>query len=879
MLTLVAPRSRAPKNHSEENPVNRYSFILVVALLAIATGCSSLNAGGDAMTTAKPAHPIAISAQLPTATVGASYSAVLAVSGGSAPYSFAVRSGTLPPGLHLNATSGTIAGMPKRTGSFSFMVSVADKSRTAEGLRSFTIPVGKSVPAPQVSVAISPASLSLASGASHLFAAQVLPATNPEVVWTTSAGTITSSGLFTAPTVSAATTVQLVATSKADPGKRALATVSVSAAASVAPLNMANTSLPEAVEGTPYSAALRASGGTAPYRWKISSGALPAGIVLDAAEGTINGVTSQDGGFPFSVEASDTSGQTVTRKLSLNVSLADSAKTDGPAELPHVYMKSSLADTPAPGNRQIVKTSAALQAALNSAKCGDTISLQAGATFNGVFVFPAKNCDDNHWVAVRTSAPDSALPPEGSRVTPCYAGVDSLPGRPSFGCAKASNVLAKISFSGTGSGPLVMAAGANHYRLTGLEVTRDKPKAVVYNLFINEKGGTFDHVVVDRSWIHGTAQDETTRGMMLSAGTYVAVVDSFFSDFHCIGSCGDSQAIAGGLGNTAMGPYKIVNNFLEAAGENILFGGGAAESSPEDIEIRRNFFYKPLIWKKGQPGYVGGRDGHPFIVKNLFELKNGVRVLFEGNVLENSWGGFSQAGFAILLTPKNQNNLCPNCVVHDVTIRYNTIQHVGNGFQLANIPSVAGGLSLGLWNVSIHDVLVDDISGKTYNGGGHIFQQSSANQVTVLHNVSVNHVTALAKDTGTAMFVIGNHKSFPEMYGFVWSNNIFGGAIGMTTTGGGAENCAYRMSTAEALLTSCFKQSEFSHNVLVGPTGKWPAGNYSAPSMTEVKFSASKDLLARYQLLSTSPYVRAGSDGKAIGADVEALAAAIAGVR
>jgi hypothetical protein len=76
---------------------------------------------------------------------------------------------------------------------------------------------------------------------------------------------------------------------------------------------------------------------------------------------------------------------------------------------------------------------------------------------------------------------------------------------------------------------------------------------------------------------------------------------------------------------------------------------------------------------KGQPGFVGGFDGNPFIVKNLFELKNAERVLFESNILENSWGGFSQAGFAILLTPKNQalhaGNVCPSCQVTDVTIR------------------------------------------------------------------------------------------------------------------------------------------------------------------------------------------------------------------
>jgi hypothetical protein len=881
MLILVPPQSRAPKNLSNHNRNHGYSLFFVVALLAIATGCSSLNAGGSGSTTTQP---IVISAHLPAATVGNPYSAVLAVSGGSAPYNFVVRSGVLPPGLSLNPNSGSISGQPSREGSFAFMVSVADKAHSAEGLKSFAIAVAKPTAGMQaVTVAISPASFALASGAAHQFAAQVLNASNTDVAWSASAGTITSAGLFTAPNVNTPTTVQLMATSKADPGKRALASVSVSpAAAGVATLSMANTSLPEATEGTPYSAALRISGGTAPYRWKVASGALPAGFVLDAAEGTINGITSQNGGFPFTVEASDASGQSVSRKLSLNVSLANKANTDGPAELPHVYMKSSLADSPAPGATRLVKTSAALQAALSSAKCGETIALQAGATFNGLFVLHAKSCDDNHWIVLRTSAPDSALPPEGTRATPCYAGVAALPGRPALGCTKASNVMAKIAFSGTGSGPLIVADGANHYRLIGLEITRDKPKSLVYNLFTGEKNGTFDHVIVDRSWLHGTAHDETTRGMMLNSATYVAIVDSFFSDFHCIaltGACGDSQAIAGGLGPNPMGPYKIVNNFLEAAGENVLFGGGGAERSPEDIEIRRNFLYKPLIWMKGQPGFVGGRDGHPFIVKNHFELKNGVRVLFDGNVLENSWGGFSQAGFSILLTPKNQNNVCPICVVHDVTIRYNLISHAGDGFQIANIPSVSGGLSMGLWNVSIHDVVMDDISGRVYLGGGHLFQESSSNHVSVLHDVAISHVTAFKKDAGAAMLIVGNNKSFPEMYGFVWSNNIFSGSGGVATTGGGAENCAYHMNGPAAMLASCFKEFEFSHNALVGPIGKWPAGNFAPASTAEVKFATSKQPLARYQLLPTSPYAHAGSDGKALGADVEALSAAVAGVR
>src|SRR5712671_4073840 len=92
--------------------------------------------------------------------------------------------------------------------------------------------------------------------------------------------------------------------------------------------------------------------------------------------------------------------------------LADTNQTsgvvDGPAELPMVHVKSSLADTPAPGKVRNVKASDDLQRAFNDAACGDTLKLEAGAVFSGHFMLPAKSCDDAHWIVLRTSAPDSA---------------------------------------------------------------------------------------------------------------------------------------------------------------------------------------------------------------------------------------------------------------------------------------------------------------------------------------------------------------------------------------------------------------------------------------------------------------------------------------
>src|SRR4051812_41413355 len=145
---------------------------------------------------------------------------------------------------------------------------------------------------------------------------------------------------------------------------------------------------------------------------------------------------------------------------------------DGPAELPRTTVVSSMADTPAPGSIVTVNAGGNLQGAINNARCGDTVELQAGAVFKGLYDLPAKSCDDAHWIIIRTSAADGLLPAEGERVTPCYAGVATLVGRPSYGCTNPQNVLARVENPNPVDGPFILATGANHYRLIGLEVTR-----------------------------------------------------------------------------------------------------------------------------------------------------------------------------------------------------------------------------------------------------------------------------------------------------------------------------------------------------------------------------------------------------------------------
>jgi putative Ig domain-containing protein len=862
--------------------VGACAFILMAALFTTACGLIGQSDGN-------PAQTLALSANLPVAVANEPYNAVLTVGGGSAPYQFAVKSGSLPPGTTLNPVTGSVAGTPTAAGSYAFRVAVTDAPHPGQGSQSFTISVA-SKNGGGIRVSVSPTNANLTSNQKQTFTAKVVGTRHTGVSWSASAGSITDSGEYTAPPVSAATNVTVTAASNADPTRQGSAAVVVEPAGGGQSLAITTTTLPNGQMGTAYDTLFTATGGTQPYSWS-ASGNVPSGITLNASSGDFAGMPGAAGTFSFTVAVADASGQTAQQGFTLVV--AAGGNFDGPAELPRVTVASSQAATPAPGSVIVVNAGGNLQTALNNANCGDTIELQAGATYTGVFKFPAKNCDDNHWVIVRTSAPDSALPLEGQRLTPCYAGVASLPNRPTYDCAHPQNVLAQLSYSvNNGAAPIVFLNGANHYRLIGLEITRPQNTVPVVALVSVVNGMAADHLIFDRVWVHGTAQDETRRGFALSGTNNVAIVDSYLNDFHCTsltGTCTDSQAVGGGTGDIASGPWKIENNFLEAAGEVILFGGGPATIIPADITIRRNHFYKVPQWQKGSPGYVGGYSGDPFIVKNLFELKNGARVLLEANILEHNWGGFTQHGHAILLTPKNQYSLstdsdvCPLCQVTDVTIRYNTISHVGGGFTLATVRAKGGGEALAGARYSVHDVTVDDVDALAYNGYGNMFQILNGWSENVLNSVTINHVTAFT-DPASRVIALLDLTTNPQMWGFVATNNILGlGSQTFASAGGGPTNCAHSGIPLPSL-DLCFSTYTFGHNAIIGSSlgsqpSAWPAGNYFPATPAAVQFTNFNNANGgNYQLLPSSPYSKAGSDGKDLGADIGALQSAISGV-
>src|SRR5258706_493172 len=297
--------------------------VTLVSFLFFLDACSLLGNSASTNKTSS-AQSLAISAVLPAAVMGVSYNATFAVSGGTAPYHFTLASGELPSGLLLNATTGTISGMPSKTGSFSFAVSAADSNANSAS-HSFDVTVSN---AGAVAVTVTPVTATVVSAGTAQFAAQVRNTSNVAVTWSASVGTISRTGLFQAPTVSANTDAILTATSLADSTKSGKAVVLVTPAP---PLTVSTISLPGATAGVAYSTSFSASGGKAPYSWTATSGTLPAGIALQFS-GSLSGTTNQTGQFTFTVQVSDSSSpkQIASRSFTLTVS----ASTGGGGALP-----------------------------------------------------------------------------------------------------------------------------------------------------------------------------------------------------------------------------------------------------------------------------------------------------------------------------------------------------------------------------------------------------------------------------------------------------------------------------------------------------------------------------------------------------------------
>jgi hypothetical protein len=338
---------------------------------------------------------------------------------------------------------------------------------------------------------------------------------------------------------------------------------------------------------------------------------------------------------------------------------------------------------------------------------------------------------------------------------------------------------------------------------------------------------------------------------------------------------------------------KIVNNFIEAAGENILFGGAGSNTVAGDFEIRLNLFFKPLQWNPLDPSYNGGISGHPLIVKNLSEFKNGQRILYEGNQLINSWGGFTQIGHGMLLTPVNQNNgtggLCPVCLDQDITVRYNTFNTIGSGMELVE-QNTNGSLPTGGNHYSLHDLVMDNINYPTCYGCSNGSTVSVTNNLTVspsqaIQYITVNHVTFVYPSTTEytidAALGLSGPMGSSLINNIVWTNNVMQTWGGTSNSFGGSQptNCAQGESPGTNMINACWSPYTFGGNCFVdNGSVSWPGTNVTSVASYSALFTNyNKGDGGNYTIATGSACKAAGTDGLDPGANIPKVAAVIAG--
>ena len=247
----------------------------------------------------------------PPGEVGVPYSRQLTVTDGTAPYTWSVSSGSLPPGLTLNSSSGLLSGTPTTAGTYSFTVQVVDASGLA-ATRAVTLTI-----APQPSITFSPADGEV--GVAYSRQPALSGGTAP-FTWSVSSGALpgglsisTSTGLISGtPTASGSFPVTVSATDAfGQTANRAVTLVIVPRPAFTA------TTPPSGQVGVAYSHALAVTGGAQPLTWSLSAGSLPPGLSLNPSTGQLSGTPTTVGTYPFTVTVTDANGQTATKQVSL----------------------------------------------------------------------------------------------------------------------------------------------------------------------------------------------------------------------------------------------------------------------------------------------------------------------------------------------------------------------------------------------------------------------------------------------------------------------------------------------------------------------------------------------------------------------------------
>ena len=292
--------------------------------------------------------PIVVSpANLPAPAVGVAYSQTLSSSGGVAPYSYSLTGGSLPPGITMSGN--TISGTSTGSGPYNFTVTVTDSTAptalTAVKSYGFTIAapildlVQDTPPAATISIPYSLQFTTTGGTSPYSYSIEPGPGLPPGLSMSSTGlvtGTPTAVGSYTfALRYDDSTTIST--------GGDHFAVQNVTIVVNAAPTIVVDpATVPNPTVGVAYSQTFTGSGGTGPYTFQITAGALPAGLTLSST-GALTGTATAGGTFNFTVEAKDANNFTGTRAYTITTN--PPTITLSPTTVPNATMGTAYSQT------------------------------------------------------------------------------------------------------------------------------------------------------------------------------------------------------------------------------------------------------------------------------------------------------------------------------------------------------------------------------------------------------------------------------------------------------------------------------------------------------------------------------------------------------
>ena len=322
-------------------------------------------------------------------------------------------------------------------------------------------------------------------------------------------------------------------------------------------------------------------------------------------------------------------------------------------------------------------------------------------------------------------------------------------------------------------------------------------------------------------------------------------------------------------------------NLINVAGvSNTAFNGGYSVTVSGSGPY--TFTYAKVHANIGTISGSGTIIAPSWVTINNFELKNGARVFMEGNVFENGWGGFSQQGYAVLLTPKNQAGNCPLCYVSDVIIRYSVVKGTAAVFQLAGaIDDLGFTPAIGLERVSIHDIVADGQFSDAQSQGSYGIELTfNCNSPSGINDIVFNHISLVKIVKGAWQVGTSSGPSTCKFNRVTFTNSIIDtGQFPMSVTTGG-DGCQQLnpAHTPIGIFTACFVPFTSLANAVTTSSGSWGTGFTLFPGTPTIYSSYSGGVGGNYHVTAGSGLQNAGTDGKDIGGDITKITTETAGI-